>query len=206
MSLLLVLVCHLFPVVLLVRFPVGSLFSASHRRLLLALLRAWLRRLCLLSVVVLLCVVLLPVGLFLFPSLFLPFRFALLLCSVAPLFSSFPVVAFSGSRSLVGVASAHVALVARVVSASGCAVSVGCAAGADKAVRQAVPTARIFSVQAFCGGGIPITAALAKRSVACLSSALPFGALVAFPVSACPSRARAASRLLSRFGQPFSTA
>ncbi len=93
-------------------------------------------------------------------------------------------VGFSGSRHLTGAHFATVKQVAAAVAAAGHPVAVGCAAGADLAVRSAVPGAQVFAVAAQAS-----RQAFAVRSVqlvqAVAASSSP--ALVAFPVQPCPS-------------------
>lgn len=104
-------------------------------------------------------------------------------CPVASL--SFPSVGFCGSRRLAGSAFSLAGRVAGSVSACGVPVSVGCAAGADAAVRSACPSAVVLSVASGrFGSG---RAAFARRSAALVSS-LPVGsAFVGFVSAPCPS-------------------
>lgn len=84
-------------------------------------------------------------------------------------------VGFSGSRS-VAPPSAVLGAVVSVLGV-GASVCVGCAAGADRVVRSAFPSARVFAVVAPGRGGF------AARSVALVRSV---SALVAFPSRPCP--------------------
>jgi len=91
-------------------------------------------------------------------------------------------VGFTGSRHLAGAQSAIVGKVAKAIVAAGQQVAVGCAAGADLAVRSAVPSAQVFSVaaassrQAFALRSIQLVQAVA-------ASTRP--ALIAFPTKPC---------------------
>ncbi len=108
--------------------------------------------------------------------------FAVLPPAVSALLGSASVVGFSGSRSV----APCPALVCAVVAAlpPGCAVSVGCASGADAAFRVARPGASVFRVASFGRG----RGAFAARSVACVRSvAVPGGVWVSFPAGACPA-------------------
>lgn len=98
---------------------------------------------------------------------------------------SFASVGFCGSRRLAGSAASLAGRVAGAVSAAGLPVFVGCAAGADAAVRSACPSAAVLSVASGrFGSG---RAAFARRSAA-LVSGLPSGsAFVGFVSAACPS-------------------
>lgn len=98
---------------------------------------------------------------------------------------SFPSVGFCGSRRLSGSAASLAGRVAGSVSACGVPVSVGCAAGADAAVRSACPSAVVLSVASGrFGSG---RSAFARRSAALVSS-LPSGsAFVGFVSSPCPA-------------------
>ncbi len=92
---------------------------------------------------------------------------------------------FCGSRSLSGPAAALCRSVSASLSASGSVVSVGCASGADAAVRSAVPSAVVFSVASgLWGSG---RAAYARRSAALVRSLPPGSAFVGFPAAPCPS-------------------
>ncbi len=96
-------------------------------------------------------------------------------------------VGFCGSRSLSGVWVSLVQRVAGAVAAAGLQVAVGCAAGADAAVRAAVPSALVFSV---AGAGVAGRGAFAARSAAlvrAVASASGRRAFVGFVSSACPS-------------------
>ncbi len=100
----------------------------------------------------------------------------------------FQAVGFCGSRSLAGAPASLARRVAAAVSAASLPVSVGCAAGADAAVRSACPSASVFSVRSgLFGSGPP---AFARRSAALVRS-LPAGsAFVGFVSSPCPSVVR----------------
>lgn len=101
--------------------------------------------------------------------------------SVLALVSSFPVVAFSGGRAIVGPSL----LAARWLcgSCSPSSVVVGCAPGADAIARESFPGASVFSVVPGSGRG-----GFAARSVrvarACVAGS---GLWVSFPSSACPA-------------------
>lgn len=94
----------------------------------------------------------------------------------------FQTFGFSGSRSLSGASYKKCGQLASFFSGFG-AVLVGCASGADAAVRAAVPSAQVFKVSCRSRG------AYAARSVkfvkALFLSQSPV--LVSFPGSGCPS-------------------
>lgn len=97
-----------------------------------------------------------------------------------------PLVGFSGSRSLPPSASPQVAAVVAAVVAGGRGVAVGCARGADQAVRLAAPGAQVFFASSFAG---PAAARLAQRSaamVAAVAASGPGCGLVGFPAQPCP--------------------
>lgn len=97
----------------------------------------------------------------------------------------FSAVGFCGSRRLAGRAAALAGQVASAVSSFGVPVFVGCAAGADAAVRAACPSASVFSVSSGVWGSG--RAAFARRSSALVGS-LPAGsAFVGFVSSQCPA-------------------
>lgn len=112
--------------------------------------------------------------------------------------SSFSVVGFSGSRSVV---PSVLSSVCSAVASSGASVFVGCAGGVDGFVRSFFPSARVFSVASvgFSGRG-----AFARRSASFVSAlASAGGCLVSFPSSPCPSGllpSPSASRCFSGFG------
>jgi len=93
---------------------------------------------------------------------------------------------FSGSRSLAGAAASACASLAAAAAASGGSVLVGCAAGADRAVRSAVPSAVVFRAASFSA------AALVARSVSFVRalSGSPSPVLCVFPGAPCPSGLR----------------
>ena len=100
----------------------------------------------------------------------------------------FSSVGFCGSRSLAGAPASLASSVAAAVSATGVQVSVGCAAGADAAVRAACPSAAVLSVRSgLFGSGPP---AFARRSAALVRSLPPGSAFVGFVGSPCPSIVR----------------
>lgn len=109
------------------------------------------------------------------------------MASLVSFVSSFPSVGFSGSRVVGSVSFLSCsAFLARVGSGS-FPVSVGCAAGVDSLVRQAFPSAVVFSVSSFLVGGRVSRASFALRSVALVHSVAGAGGLlVVFPASACP--------------------
>lgn len=114
--------------------------------------------------------------------------FCSLMVSLSSFLASFPRVAFSGSRLCASSAAASCrAFLPSVASFSG-AVGVGCAWGVDALVRSAFPSASVFSVSSFAVGGRVSRASFARRSSALVSwCASGGGALVAFPLGACPS-------------------
>ncbi|MEO1341405.1 MAG: hypothetical protein AAFV28_09755 [Cyanobacteria bacterium J06635_13] len=107
-------------------------------------------------------------------------------------FSGVVSVGFSGSRSLSPAASAALSRLLPLVPA-GVRLSVGCAAGADKAVRSffgASSSLLVFSVASSrFGSG---RSAFARRSSRCVLSvaAGSRGLLVVVPVSGCPAGVR----------------
>ena len=101
--------------------------------------------------------------------------------SVLDLVASFPIVAFSGGRSLVGPSL----FAARWLcgSCSPSSVVVGCAPGADAVARESFPGACVFSVVAGSGRG-----GFAARSVRVVRECAAGGGLwVSFPSSSCPA-------------------
>lgn len=107
---------------------------------------------------------------------------------------------FCGSRHLSGKWWREVRRVARAVSAAGISISVGCTRGADAAVRQACPSATVFSVRSGQWG--KDRSAYARRSVALVRS-LPENAVFAgFVEKPCPCQIWPASHWIS--GQPVS--
>jgi hypothetical protein len=97
--------------------------------------------------------------------------------------AGFPVVGFSGSRSVSPPAVVLAALVS-AVSAVGCSVFVGCAPGVDAVFRSAFPAARVFSAASF-GRGRGAFAARSSAFVTALAGA--GGCLVSFPSGPCPA-------------------
>ncbi len=51
-----------------------------------------------------------------------------------------------------------------------CQIVTGCAAGVDRQVRQAIPSAKVISAMSFVRRGLPVSAALAARTKAVISS------------------------------------
>lgn len=94
-------------------------------------------------------------------------------------------VGFSGSRVFCPRQSFLVGLLASFLGSS-VPVSVGCASGVDASVRFAFPSACVFRASRFGRG----SGALVRRSCALVSSLVSSGALVAFPLGACPSVVR----------------
>ncbi len=102
--------------------------------------------------------------------------------------ASFPVVGFSGSRSCAAAVAAALSVVGSV--GGGCSVLVGCAGGVDRAVRLAVPSARVFAAAS------QRPAALAARSSALVAAvAAAGGVLVVCPAvgQPCPVGVRPGS-------------
>lgn len=110
-------------------------------------------------------------------------------------------VGFCGSRGLPPQAEALAACLVRSVLASGRAVAVGDAAGADACVRRAAPGCRVFSVSSF--PALPPHAALAARSAALVSAVAASGPGAAFVglVSSgpCPAGLRPSSSAAACF-------
>ena len=108
-------------------------------------------------------------------------------------FSGLVSVGFSGSRSPSPAASAALSALLPLVPPSGVRLAVGCAAGADKAVRSffgASSSLLVFSVASGrFGSG---RSAFARRSSRCVLSvaAGSRGLLVVVPVGACPAGVR----------------
>lgn len=98
--------------------------------------------------------------------------------------SSFPSLAFSGSRLSGSSAAASCSAFLPVVSSFNGLAGVGCASGVDSLVRSAFPSALVFRVQA------PLSrAAFATRSARLVKwVAASSGLLVVFPVGAAPTR------------------
>jgi hypothetical protein len=104
---------------------------------------------------------------------------------ISSLFSGLDTIAFSGSRSLFGAGLAALTSLFPLVPA-GCPVVVGCAAGADLAVRRAFVGDRLclFSVDSGrFGAG---RGAFARRSVAIVEAVPVGGLLVVVPGSVSP--------------------
>lgn len=91
-------------------------------------------------------------------------------------------VVFSGSRSVCPPWAVQRALWSAVPASA--SVSVGCARGVDSLVRQAFPLASVFRVASFGSGAW----AFARRSIACVQSAVPVASsvFISFPAVACP--------------------
>jgi len=97
-------------------------------------------------------------------------------------------VGFTGSRSLAPQWAGPVAQVVAAVQAAGHGVAVGCAGGADLFVRQACPSARVFSVVSGQWG--KSRGAFAARSQSMVRSVVGSGsgaALVGFVSAPCPA-------------------
>jgi hypothetical protein len=107
------------------------------------------------------------------------------------LFCDLVTVSFSGSRHLSGAGLAALTSLFPLVPA-GCRVGVGCATGADAAVRAAFTRSTVFTV----GSGQFGTgrAAFARRSVAVIEFIPVGGLLVVVPGSVCPPPGVAPSR------------
>jgi hypothetical protein len=103
--------------------------------------------------------------------------------TLEPLFSGLVTIGFSGSRSLSGAGLAALTSLFPLVPV-GCHVVVGCASGADLAVRNAFTKSTVFAVgsgQFGTGRG-----AFARRSVAIVEAVPPSGLLVVVPGSVSP--------------------
>jgi hypothetical protein len=115
----------------------------------------------------------------------------LVICSyfmqLESLFSDLVTVGFSGSRHLSGAGlSALTSLLSLVPS--GCRVSVGCATGADLAVRSVLAGSHSLSIFSVSSGRFGSgRSAYARRSVAIVESIPAGGLLVVVPSSACPA-------------------
>lgn len=96
------------------------------------------------------------------------------------------IVGFCGSRGLGAEASDYVGGVASAAAASGRAVVVGCAAGADEYVRRAVPGAVVFRASAF-GSGVRGLVARSAAMVRVVAGGGLGSGLVAFADVPCPS-------------------
>ena len=101
--------------------------------------------------------------------------------------SAAPLVGFSGSRSLPAAFAALVAAVVGSVLASGRAVLVGCASGADAFVRAAAPGARVFSAREVSFSGPGAFAARSAALVRAVAAGGPGSGFAAFVVGPCPS-------------------
>ena len=118
-----------------------------------------------------------------FPSSFvsLGLSFLLVVVSLSPVFSRFPAVGFSGSRSVVPPAL-FLAFAAVPPSAS---VFVGCAAAVDGSARSAFPRASVFRASSFVASSF--AGRLALRSAACVRAVSSASGLwVSFPGRGCP--------------------
>jgi hypothetical protein len=102
--------------------------------------------------------------------------------------ANYPAVAFSGCRKVVpekqlAQANSRISEWAEVI--------VGCADGVDRWVRINRPTATIFRKEDYQVDGVPIVAALAKRSIAMVEYTIKKkGVLVAFPSRPWPTNAK----------------
>ena len=98
----------------------------------------------------------------------------------------FTSIGFSGSRHLAGAHAYALQALAASAGAAGVTVLVGCAPGADAAVRSAIPAARVFAVRSGRWGDGP--GAYAARSSALVRelAQLPSPLLVSVPGTSCP--------------------
>ena len=111
--------------------------------------------------------------------------------SLAVVVSAFPLVAFSGSRSLPAASAAALRRSAGWVSESA-GVVVGCARGADALARSLFPAAEVFAVASGRWG--VGRSAFARRSAAVVAAAVAGGGLwLSFPAGPCPSAVRPSS-------------
>jgi hypothetical protein len=104
---------------------------------------------------------------------------------ISSLFSGLDTIAFSGSRSLSGVGLAALISIFPLVPV-GCHVVVGCADGADLAVRRAFVSDRLCLFSVASGRFGVGRAAFARRSVAIVQAVALGGLLVVVPGSVCP--------------------
>lgn len=98
-------------------------------------------------------------------------------------------VGFTGSRGLPPRFAPLVAQVAAAVVASGRRPATGCARGSDLAVCQVAPGALVFKASTYTAAGLPVVAALVKRSTAMVRAVAASGAgalVFGFPVGPCP--------------------
>jgi hypothetical protein len=102
------------------------------------------------------------------------------------LFSSLVTIGFSGSRSLSGAGLAALTSLFPLVPA-GCHVVVGCAEGADLAVRRAFDGGRLCLFSVASGRFGSGRSAFARRSVAIVESLPVGGLLVVVPSGAAPA-------------------
>jgi hypothetical protein len=102
------------------------------------------------------------------------------------LFSGLDTIAFSGSRSLSGAGLAALTSLFPLVS-TGCYVVVGCAEGADLAVRRAFDGGRLCLFSVASGRFGSGRSAFARRSVAIVESLPVGGLLVVVPSGAAPA-------------------
>jgi hypothetical protein len=116
------------------------------------------------------------------------------------LFFGLDTIGFSGSRSLAGEGLAALTSLFPLVP-RGCHICVGCAAGADAAVRDAFTSCGrvcLFSVDSgHWGSG---RAAFARRSAAIVGAVPPDGLMVVVPGSVCPPAGVVPSRSFSGGG------
>jgi hypothetical protein len=126
------------------------------------------------------------------PFRLLPFMLEPILTMIAHIISQFSSFGFSGSRSSRAAATAAQAVFGLLPIDS--AVSVGCAAGVDRAVRAAFPAAQVFRVSEF-GGASQGAAAFARRSTALVQAVgIDGGLLLVFPSTACPAAVQPSRR------------
>ena len=102
---------------------------------------------------------------------------------------NFNAVGFTGSRNLQGSLARLVAQAAGNAHANNLPVLVGCARGADAAVRQAAPAAQVFNVANYAVNGAVTRHSFARRSGAMVKALASHAApvLVAAPVGGCPA-------------------
>ncbi|MBP8056853.1 MAG: hypothetical protein KA314_13530 [Chloroflexi bacterium] len=106
------------------------------------------------------------------------------------MFDPYKTLGFTGTRHLSIYRAAAIGRITLYARQAGCTILVGCANGADAAVRAAAPQAIVLSVRDYLR--IPtIQARLAVRSAALVTALVtqsPRSALVAFPGQGCPAR------------------
>lgn len=107
---------------------------------------------------------------------------------LSTIISSYPALAFSGSRITSCPASQAAAVLASSISSYSGKVAVGCASGVDAIIRSSFSQALVFSVSSYLVGSRVTRASFAKRSAGMVSwCKSACGIVVAFPSGPAPA-------------------